>query len=203
MDIETAILNSSCYGIAYDSSCRECRICEVYKTCRDACKRNCGVKVQVVELPPEMIDGFEEITPPDESDEIDAQEPTTSPTNPVDEVVEGHEEVIIKPDTITVADPEEVSMSDESVELVHEKAKHGKGKKVVSKKTAKATVTYADDMPNFKKMDVPELEALLEERGVEAAPLKERYGANIPILKMRLIMALKKTYEVHEQVTEE
>lgn len=200
MDIETAITNSSCYGIAYDSSCRECRICEVYKTCRDACKRNGGVKVQVVELPPEMIDGFEEVTP---TDETDIQEPTTSPTRPADELMEGYEEVVVKPDTITVADPEEVSMSDESMELVHEKAKNGKGKKVVSKKTAKATVTYADDMPNFKKMDVSELEALLEERGVEAAPLKERYGANIPILKMRLIMNLKKTYEVHAKVTEE
>lgn len=200
MDIETAITNSSCYGIAYDSSCRECRICEVYKACRDACKRNGGVKVQVVELPPEMIDGFEEVTP---HDDVDPQEPTNSPTSPTYELMEGYEEVNIKPDIITVADPEEVSMSDESVELVHEKAKHGNGKKVVSKKTAKATVTYADDMPNFKKMDMSELEALLEKRGVEAAPLKERYGTNIPILKMRLIMALKKTYEVHAKVTED
>ena len=59
---------------------------------------------------------------------------------------------------------------------------------------AKKDVKYADDMPDFKAMSVDELCALIDERGGDSKEFDKYTAENIK--RMRLTMALKKTYEV-------
>lgn len=64
-------------------------------------------------------------------------------------------------------------------------------KKAASKKPE---TNYAPDMPDFKPMDVDDLMKLAKERGLNPADF-DKY-TNAAIKKMRVTMALKKTYEV-------
>lgn len=63
-----------------------------------------------------------------------------------------------------------------------------------SSKSDKPAVNYAPDMPDFKPMSVDELLALAKDRGLNPAEFDSYTHANIK--KMRVTMALKKTYEV-------
>lgn len=67
-------------------------------------------------------------------------------------------------------------------------------KKAHAKKAAKPAKTYADDMPDFKPMSVDELLKLAKERGIDPAGFDK--FTNTGIKKMRVTMALKKTYEL-------
>lgn len=67
-------------------------------------------------------------------------------------------------------------------------------KKPAKKQSKKAEVSYADDMPDFKPMSVEDLIELAEKRGIDPADF-DKY-TNVSIKKMRVTMALKKTYEV-------
>lgn len=58
---------------------------------------------------------------------------------------------------------------------------------------AKAEVNYDDDMPDFKPMGVDELLELAKKRGLNPADFDKYTNTNIK--KMRVTMALKKTYE--------
>lgn len=143
-NIEEMIKKSTCFGIAYDASVRECKICEVKLKCENKCRLGVG-------------------------------------------------EVPQKPESVALADKDEVSMSDEAIEKSKAKEKDAKAKKPVKEKKA-STVEYDESMPDFKPMSVEELETLLTERGGNTADF-EKYS-NPSIKKMRLTMALKKTYEV-------
>lgn len=143
-NIEEMIKKSTCFGIAYDGSVRECKICEVKLKCESKCRLGIG-------------------------------------------------EVPQKPEPVALADKDEVSMTDEAAEKSRVKEKDAKAKKPVKEKKA-ATVEYDDSMPDFKPMSVEELETLLTERGGNVSDF-EKYS-NPSIKKMRLTMALKKTYEV-------
>ncbi len=140
--IEEMIKKSTCFGLAYDGSVRECKICEVKLKCESKCRLGVG------ELPQ-------------------------------------------KPSSVALADKDEVSMSDEALEKTKAKEKDVKAKKPAKEKKE---VEYDADMPDFKPMSVEELEKLLTERGGNIADF-DKY-TNKGIKKMRLTMALKKTYEV-------
>lgn len=141
-NIEEMIKKSTCFGIAYDGSVRECKICEVKLKCENKCRMGIG-------------------------------------------------EVPSKPEPTVMADKDEVSMTDEAMEKSRAKEHEAKKKPVKEKKAS--TVVYEDGMPDFKPMSIEELEALLTERGGNPADF-EKY-ANLSIKKMRLTMALKKTYQ--------
>lgn len=84
-------------------------------------------------------------------------------------------------------------MTDEAFGKSRAKEKDVKAKKPVKEKK-QSTAEYDESMPDFKPMSVEELESLLTERGGNVADF-EKYS-NPSIKKMRLTMALKKTYEV-------
>lgn len=144
-NIEDMIKKSTCFGIAYDGSVRECKICEVKLKCENKCR--CGVG-----------------------------------------------DVPQKPSGVALADKDEVSMTDEAMKKSQAKEKDMKAKKPVSEKKPKAEVKYSGDMPDFKPMSVEQLLDLLKERGGNPDDFKKY--ANESIKKMRITMALKKTYEV-------
>lgn len=144
-NIEDMIKKSTCFGIAYDGSVRECKICEVKLKCENKCR--CGVG-----------------------------------------------DVPQKPSGVALADKDEVSMTDEAMKKSQAKEKDMKAKKPVSEKKLKAEVKYSGDMPDFKPMSIEQLLDLLKERGGNPDDFK-KYD-NESIKKMRITMALKKTYEV-------
>lgn len=139
------IKKSTCFGVAYDGSVRECKICEVKLKCENKCR--CGVG-----------------------------------------------DVPQKPSGVALADKDEVSMTDEAMQKSQAKEKDMKAKKPVSEKKLKAEVKYSGDMPDFKSMSVEDLEALLKERGGNPDDF-QKYDKEA-IKRMRITMALKKTYEV-------
>lgn len=144
-NIEEMIKNSKCFGVAYDGSVKECKICEVKLKCENKCR--CGIG-----------------------------------------------ETPKKPESVNLADKDEVSMSDAAISKSKAKEADKKAKKPAKKDTAKAEVKYADDMPDFKSMSIEELCQLLNERGGDASEFDKYSAENIK--RMRLTMAIKKTYEV-------
>ena len=69
-----------------------------------------------------------------------------------------------------------------------------KAEKTEKKATkAKTEMKYDDNMPDFKPMSVDDLLKLAKERGLNPADFDKYTNANIK--KMRVTMALKKTYE--------
>ena len=107
-NIEEMIKNSKCFGVAYDGSVKECKICEVKLKCENKCR--CGIG-----------------------------------------------ETPKKPESVNLADKDEVSMSDAAISKSKAKEADKKAKKPAKKDTAKAEVKYADDMPDFKSMSIEEL----------------------------------------------
>ena len=99
-----------------------------------------------------------------------------------------------KPDSVNLADKYEVSQSDEAAAKSAAKEKDKTAKKPVNPTKAKKDVKYADDMPDFKAMSVDELCSLIDERGGDSKEFDKYTAENIK--RMRLTMALKKTYEV-------
>lgn len=145
VNVEEMIKKSTCFGIAYDSSVHECRICEVKLRCESKCR--CGVG-----------------------------------------------EVPQKPESVVLADKDEVSMTEEAMEKSRAKERDAKAKKPLRERKQSTAAEYDESMPDFKPMSVEDLENLLTERGGNVADF-QKY-TNLSIKKMRLTMALKKTYEV-------
>ena len=143
--IEEMIKNSTCFGVAYDGTVKECKICEVRTKCKAKCETGSG-------------------------------------------------EVPKKPDSVNLADKDEVSQSDEAAAKSAAKEKDKTAKKPVNPAKAKKDVKYADDMPDFKAMSVDELCSLIDERGGNSKEFDKYTAENIK--RMRLTMALKKTYDV-------
>lgn len=72
--------------------------------------------------------------------------------------------------------------------------KKSPAKKSSGKKSDKAEVNYDPDMPEFKEMSMEELLELAKDRGINPAEFDKYTKVNIK--RMRVTMALKKTYEV-------
>ena len=144
-NIEEMIKSSKCFGIAFDGSVKECRICEVKLKCENKCR--CGVGD----------------TPQ-------------------------------KPNSVNLADKDEVSESDEAMEKSSAKEKDKTAKKPANTKAAKANVQYSEELPDFKAMSIEELCELLDSRGGKSSDFDKYSAENIK--RMRLTMAIKKTYEV-------
>lgn len=94
-----------------------------------------------------------------------------------------------KPEAVELADKGEISMDESTLEKVQ---KEKDKKPVKAKKPVAAVVEYDESMPEFKSMSMESLEALLVERGGNIEEFNKY--TNPAIRKMRLIMALKKTY---------
>lgn len=93
-----------------------------------------------------------------------------------------------KPETVDVAEKSEVTFNEEELGKKPEK----KAKKPV-KPNNKKVVEYAEDMPDLKAMELEALVDLAKERGVDLAEF-DKYS-NKSIKRMRITMAIKKTYE--------
>jgi hypothetical protein len=139
MDYTEAIKASRCFGLAYDSSVKECKVCEVCKLCK------------------QKTEGI-----------IPAKEDLPDNTNPVDTEVKATKR----------PEPKEQSKPVKPAK----KAKQNAGK------------TYSDDMPDFKPMSIDDIINLASERGVNVSEYDKYTATNIK--RMRLIMAIKATYEV-------
>lgn len=92
-----------------------------------------------------------------------------------------------KPLPTVIAEVDEVSYE--------EKVPKKTAKRQTAKSAATSKKTYSADMPEFKQMSVPELEELVVRRNAGILKDFDKYGDK-NIRRMRLIMALKKTYEV-------
>lgn len=136
MDYTEAIKASRCFGVAYDSSVKECKMCEVCKLCK---QKSEGI--------------------------IPAKEDLTEKTNPVDTVVKSDKR----------PEPKEQS-------------------KPAKKQKQSASKEYSSDMPDFKPMSIEDITNLAAERGVDVSEYDKYTATNIK--RMRLIMAIKATYEV-------
>lgn len=143
--VEEMIKSSSCFGLAYDGSVKECKICEVRTKCKSKCEGG------NVELPK-------------------------------------------KPSSVPLADKDEVSMSDSAMAKSKSK-ENSKTAKKPTKQKKKSDVKYSDDMPeDFKSMSIDELCDLLKDRGGDPTEFDKYTADNIK--RMRLTMAIKKTYEI-------
>ena len=92
------------------------------------------------------------------------------------------------------ADDDKVSTMKPSNPRPEPKKSTEKPEKTEKKATkAKTEVSYDDSMPDFKPMSVEELLELAKERGLNPADFDKYTNTNIK--KMRVTMALKKTYE--------
>ena len=137
MDYAEAIKASNCFGVAYDSSVKECKICEVCKLCR---QKSEGI------LPAK------------------------------DSIPEANNDTA---DTVVKAD----------------KRPEPKESTKPAKKAAKQnTKEYSAELPDFKPMSIEDIIKLAEERGVNISDYDKYTATNIK--RMRLIMAIKTTYEV-------
>lgn len=143
--IEDMIKSSICFGVAYDGTVKECKICDV----RNRCKAKCEM-------------GSTEGTRPDATDLADAVEVTYD--------------------------------EDKAAKATAKKEAAPAKKKPATVAKEKKQVNYADDMPDFKPMNIEDMMTLAEERGINLADFDKYTNDNIK--RMRLTMALKKTYEV-------
>lgn len=143
-NIEEMIKSSKCFGIAFDGSVKECKICEVRLKCENKCRLGVGETPQ-------------------------------------------------KPDSVNIADKDEVSSSDEAAAKSAAKEKDKTAKKPTKTKE-KTEVQYSEEMPDFKAMSIEELAELLNSRGGDASEF-DKYDKDA-IKRMRMTMAIKKTYEV-------
>lgn len=136
MDYTEAIKASRCFGLAYDSSVKECRVCEVCKLCKQKSEGTIPAKGDLPEKTKQM-------------------------------------------DTEVKADkrPEPKEQS-----------------KPAKKSKQTASKEYSDEMPDFKPMSIDDIVKLATERGVDIAEYDKYTATNIK--RMRLIMAIKATYEV-------
>lgn len=99
-----------------------------------------------------------------------------------------------KPDSVVLADKDEVSESEAAAKKSAEKEKSKDAKKPTTKPKKESNVKYADDMPDFQPMSLDEIQELLVNRGGNLADFDKYKADNIK--RMRMVMALKKTYEV-------
>lgn len=136
MDYTEAIKASRCFGLAYDSSVKECKVCEVCKLCK------------------QKTEGI-----------IPAKEDLPEKTKQMDTDVKADKR----------PEPKEQS-------------------KPVKKPKQTTGKEYSDDMPDFKPMSIEDIVKLATERGVNVAEYDKYTATNIK--RMRLIMAIKATYEV-------
>lgn len=104
---------------------------------------------------------------------------------------------MLNKDPKEITKKEEVKPMEEKVaneEVVESPVVEEKPKKKKRASKPKPEVHYSPDMPEFRPMGVEEMMVLAKERGIDTEPF-EAYTST-PIKKMRLTMALKKTYEI-------
>ena len=140
------IAESRCYGIAYDATIHECKVCEAAAGCK---KKTEG---SVNKIP-------------------------SKPSN-------------AKPTDITSENGTSVNNAEELTSRPIPADAVGKS----TKKKAKPDVKYSEDMPDFKSLSNDELKSLAAERGIDLAQFDK--FTNDGIKRMRITMALKKTYQV-------
>ena len=179
--IEDMIRNSVCFGVAYDPRVRECKICEVALKCEGKCHRG------------HHGDELDEITTKEDKTSTD-----TKPTSHTDKL-----KTESKPPQVVTATKDEVSTSTDAVaksEAAEKKAADNEKPATAVKNTEKKPKkekpkkNYSPEMPVFKGMTMDEMLNLLRQRGGDADKILT-YKTEA-IQKMRVIMALKKTYEV-------
>jgi hypothetical protein len=152
MEITSAqeqIKNSKCFGVAYDATVKECKICEVANMC----------KMQ-------MEKGISQV-------------PNKPSKAAASTVAKASEDVVNPAPAKSSSKPKPAA---------------AKSEKPAKKATNKPGKNYDPDMPDFKQMELDELESTCEERGIDLGQF-EKYSSD-QIKRMRMVMALKATYEI-------
>lgn len=147
MNYNEQILQSKCFGEAYDRNVEECKKCEVWKLCYQKCN------------------GY------------------VQPNNLSD----------TEPETIVDVLYKQANGDDTSDEPKKPEAKKP-AKKPARKKKQMPKKEYSPDMPVFKDMSMEELIDLCKTKDIDLEQF-ERFSSQ-QIKRMRVIMALKKLYEL-------
>lgn len=187
--IEDMIKSSRCFGVAYNSRVCECKICEVSQRCQRACENPKGTEPKAEETKATKADTEVPTTSDPDKVEASADEPTH------EEKPKASKPRTRKPKTdraksVSVTDSKTADSSDDT------KATDTVDDTDAEPKKEKPKKHYSPDMPEFKEMTLDQLFDLLEQRtDKKRSEFIDRYKSK-SILRMRLIMAIKKTYEV-------
>lgn len=152
-NIEELVKSSKCFGIAWDGTVKECKICEVKNRCKSKTMMGNGEKPPALDIA--------------DVDEVVVEETTNNKVVPFHKKKKEDSEVKGKKEAGT---PEKKKVKDKAVEK-----------------------NYDENMPNFKSLSIDELSDLAKERGIDISEFDKYKAENIK--RMRITMALKKTYE--------
>ena len=145
--VEEMIRSSSCFGVAYDGTVKDCQVCEVRLKCEAKCRLGEAIKPAAIEVATPQ-----EVT---HKGSVKANKPSA---------------------TVLVVPAEKKSKPKPQEQKVAPSVKAPPKKKTI-KEINKPTVNYSPDMPSFKDMSSDQLENLAKERGVDPTPLLEKYKA--------------------------
>ena len=178
--IEEMINSSKCFGLAYNKLATECKICEV----RTRCEAKCLAIAEVTRFPDPVkvcSTGYEDIS--------HTQEHTSSKVAQFPKVVSQESQPEDLPCETKHTLPKQSSKVEQSVEVPKKKKK-----KKPTKERSQVEPNYSSDMPQFKHMTIEEVEKFAESRGINPIEFDKYNSPNIR--RMRMIMAIKQTYEI-------
>lgn len=172
-DYEEQISESTCFGIAFDTHATECGVCQAKLRCEAKCRMSMSAPPAPITLAtPEEISTLTEkkVTPfPNRSTNLTSDEADKAVPFPKSQA---------EPDPLVPTLPKDKTPE----------------KKKAKRLVDKPPVQYADDMPDFKTLELSELEKMAVDRGAVLADFDKFKAPNIR--RMRLTMFVKKTYEV-------
>lgn len=151
------VKDSRCFGVAYDGTVKECKICEVAKLCK-------------------------------QRTEDDERRATPSKPNPAKK-----SDISTSDESVSTMKPSNPRPDPSSKDSSSSKPSTKASAKKESPKKDSSDKKYSDDMPDFKPMSIEDLVELAESRGLNPSDFDK--FTNTSIKKMRITMALKKTYE--------
>lgn len=182
--IEDMINNSKCFGLAYDKSVTECKICEVRTRCESKC-----YSIREIVRKPEPVN----VVTPDTNDISHTQEHTSSkimkfPTATPEVQNTKSEDLPCEVKHSLPSNPDSISEPSQPQETPKKEKKKRKPTKDLPEPN------YSPDMPKFKGYTIEEIEQLAESRGIN--PIEFDKYNSLNIRRMRMIMAIKQTYEI-------
>lgn len=192
------IKSSKCFGLAFDASVKECKICEASKLCKQQTEKGVIASTSVTgkKSNKKYIEDTNDIDEEDDiidENEADVEEETPKKSKGAGKKVSSKKKAPKK--IVEEDEDEEDEIEDEDIEEDEKpkksSAKSNKSPKKSSAKSSKSSTS--PDMPEFKQLSTEELFSLAKERGLNLADF-DKYTAPA-IKRMRVTMALKKTYQ--------
>jgi hypothetical protein len=163
-----------CFGVAYDSTVKECQICGIRSDCSNA-----GEPVNEEAVKPES---------PNNKKVVDFKKAKGNKAETKKEEEEQKTEA-------RKAEPPKQKEKSKKVDTKKAGDTNTSKKSDSSKKkdTPKPKASGGEGMPDFKPMSIEELEKIGAERGLDIKDFQKKYPEN-RIYRMRLTMSIKATY---------